>query len=102
MSGARPAWSPYPLRARLLAWRRPSPLDGRSYNPDVSCDHLSHFIEVREERSVIVCEACRAELVGWRIEVSLPFFLLEQADDAHVMYHLSRERREGEGGASDA
>ena len=37
------------------------------------------------------------ELVGWRIEVMLPFFLLEQADDAHVMYHLAQERRQGGG-----
>jgi hypothetical protein len=39
---------------------------------------------MREERTIIVCESCRTELAGWRIEVILPFFLLEQADDAHV------------------
>ena len=43
---------------------------------------------------MILCESCRTELVGWRIEVTLPFFLLEQADDAHVMWHLSQERDE--------
>ena len=69
----------------------------RSYTLDLSCEHRSHFIEMREERSVIVCEGCGVQLAGWRIEVTLPFFLLEQADDAHVMYHLSQERREGEG-----
>jgi hypothetical protein len=47
---------------------------------------------MREERSVIVCEGCGVQLAGWRIEVTLPFFMLEQADEAHVMYHLSRER----------
>jgi hypothetical protein len=41
---------------------------------------------MREERTIIVCESCRVELAGWRIEVMLPFFLLEQADDAHVMW----------------
>ena len=49
---------------------------------------------MREERTIIVCESCRTELAGWRIEVILPFFLLEQADDAHVMWHLSQERGE--------
>lgn len=49
---------------------------------------------MREERTIIVCESCRVELAGWRIEVILPFFLLEQADDAHVMWHLSQERGE--------
>ena len=49
-----------------------------------------------------MCESCRVELAGWRIEVVLPFFLLEQADDAHVMYHLSRERVEGEPTAPEA
>ncbi len=63
----------------------------------MSCEHRSHGFEVREERTIIVCESCGTELVGWRIEVTLPFFLLEQADEAHVMYHLSQERREGEG-----
>ncbi len=65
------------------------------------CEHRSPCFEVREERTIIVCESCRTELVGWRIEVTLPFFLLEQADDAHVMYHLSRERREGEASESE-
>jgi hypothetical protein len=69
----------------------------------VSCEHRSHFIEVREEGSIIVCEGCGVELMGWRIEVTLPFFLLEQADDAHVMWHLSQERqsepRESESGS---
>ena len=49
-------------------------------------------------------ESCRTELVGWHIEVVLPFFLLEQAEDAHMMWHLSQERREGEeaqGGRSE-
>jgi hypothetical protein len=52
---------------------------------------------LREERTIIVCESCRVELAGWRIEVALPFFLLEQAHDAHAMWHVSRERREDEG-----
>ena len=43
---------------------------------------------------IAACESCRTELVGWRIEVTLPSFLLEQADDAHVMWHLSQERQE--------
>lgn len=49
---------------------------------------------MREERTIIVCESCRVELVGWRIEVVMPFFLLEQADDAQVMWHLEQERGE--------
>jgi len=54
---------------------------------------------MREERTIIVCESCRTELAGWRIEVVLPFFLVEQADAAHVMWSFpegSQERREGE------
>ena len=46
---------------------------------------------MREERSVIVCEGCGVQLAGWRIDLVLPFFLLEQADEAHVMWHLSQE-----------
>jgi hypothetical protein len=60
----------------------------------VVCEHRTHYIEVRERRSVIICEGCGAQLAGWRIEVTLPFFLLEQADDAHVMWHLSQGRGE--------
>ena len=60
----------------------------------MGCEHRSHFIEMREERSVIVCEGCGVQLAGWRIEMSLPFFLLEQADEAHAVWHLSQERGE--------
>lgn len=65
----------------------------------MSCEHRSHYIDLREERSVIICEECGTQLAGWRLELVLPFFLLQQADEAHVMYHLSQERREGEGTA---
>lgn len=66
------------------------------YNPVVSCEHRSPCIELREERRIIVCEACRTELVGWSLEVTLPFFLLERAEEEHAMWHLSRERGTGE------
>jgi len=66
----------------------------RRYNLSMSCEHRTHFIEMREERSVIVCDACGTQLAGWRIEVRLPFFMLEQADEAHAMWHLAQERGE--------
>lgn len=66
----------------------------RRYNLGMSCDHRTHFIEMRDERSAIMCDACGTQLAGWRIEVRLPFFVLEQADELHAMWHLSQERGE--------
>ena len=47
---------------------------------------------MREERTIIVCQSCRTELVGWSIEVTLPFFLVEKAGEAHAMWHLTQGR----------
>lgn len=60
----------------------------------MSCDHRTHFIERREDSQVILCEDCGTQLMGWQMEVRLPFFLLEQADEAHAMWHLAQERGE--------